>query len=274
MRILLFFLITIVFISKVWAKQSQQDMINNSYAFAEKAISGVILHELGHYVVRNFDIQPFNFEEDIADSFVVYSFLVTPERFKSQKDYKIASNDKHSILIHFADYFYYSNLLGLGNKRETTLHSTAKKRFFNLVCLFKDGNKDFFNDYIQKRQLNDLLKNQCSTRYYNLVKSWNFYLADKWKVGGIDYEIKYKESDVRIDKIISNYLNRKNGWIEWTMSKFPVMTEDKIIVSFENCNGDVNAYYLNKSKTIKICYEYVNSLVKLKMRILKLKNSL
>jgi len=263
------------FINQSYANDKLQKQVNDAYRFAELATASIIFHELGHYVIRNFNIQKFTFEEDLADSFVVYNLLKNSKQYKSIEFYEKYAKAPHSVLMAGADIFYYRTLLGIDNKIEAYSHSTDQRRFYNYVCLMKDGNSNFFNKYIQKRQLQYLLKTKCKSRYNNLVKSWVFYLKNTWgKNEKGFYKLNFKNSEVESHKVIKKYLNREKNWIDWAMKHFMVLTKDNIIVNFENCKGKKNAYYIDKTKTIKICYEYFNELKNLRMKILKLKESL
>ena len=269
------FILTFILSINAFADNKLQEKINDAFNFAELATANTIFHELGHFVIRNYDVQKFTFEEDLADSYVVYNLLKKPSQYKSKEIYEKYSKDHHKVLMAGADIFYYRTLLGIDNKVTAYSHSTDERRFYNYVCLMKDGNPNFFNDYISKRQLELFLKNKCRSRYNNLVKSWKFFLNDKWGSNKKDYyKVIYKKSEVRKHKIIKEYLSRDNNWINWSMKEFRTKTSNKLTVSFENCNGIKNAYYIDKSKTIKICYEYFQSLVDLRMKILKLKESL
>jgi hypothetical protein len=58
------------------------------------------------------------------------------------------------------------------------------------------------------------------------------------------------------------------------MRNFMVKSKDKITVNFEDCDGVKNAFYIQETKTIKVCYELFLSLKDLRMNKLKLKHSL
>ena len=263
------------FVNQSLAETKYQKQINDAYNFAELATASTIFHELGHFVIRNYDVQKFTFEEDLADSYVVYNLLKRSSQFKSNELYEKLSADFHKVLMAGADVYYYKALLGIDNKKAAYSHSTDQRRFYNYVCLMKDGNADFFNKYIKKRQLEKILKNKCTSRYSNLVKSWNFFLEGKWGRNELNYyKIIYKDSDLKSHKTIKKYLDRRNNWIDWSMKKFKTKTEHKLTVIFENCKGIRNAFYIDKTKTIKICYEYFNNLKNIRMKILKLKESL
>jgi len=273
----IFFMLSWLLIHPSYAEDDVQKNVNDAYFFAELATANIIFHELGHYVIRNYNVQKFTFEEDLADSFVVYNLLVRPSQFKSSEDYEISSKDRHRVLMAGADIYYYRNLLEIDNTEEIYNHSTDKKRFFNYVCLMKDGNLEFFNSYIEKRQLENFLNNKCKSRYSNLIQSWNHYidLNEAWGRNDQDYfTVNFNDTTNKNHQVIINYLDRENGWIEWAMRNFMVKSKDKITVNFEDCDGVKNAFYIQETKTIKVCYELFLSLKDLRMNILKLKHSL
>ena len=272
-----FYMLSWLLIHPSYAEDDAQKNVNDAYFFAELATANIIFHELGHYVIRNYNVQKFTFEEDLADSFVVYNLLVRPSQFKSSEDYEISSKDRHRVLMAGADIYYYRNLLEIDNTEEVYNHSTDKKRFFNYVCLMKDGNLEFFNSYIEKRQLENFLNNKCKSRYSNLIQSWNHYIDqnEAWGRNDQDYfTVNFNDTTNKNHQVIINYLDRENGWIEWAMRNFMVKSKDKITVNFEDCDGVKNAFYIQETKTIKVCYELFLSLKDLRMNILKLKHSL
>jgi len=282
------FLLSVLFVTltsvQASSDENEKDINDNknlysAYHYAEFASAAIIMHELGHYIIDNYNIEAFTFEEDLADSFVVYSLLKKPSQYTSFDKYERESEIFHKILISGADIYYYRNLLGLDRATEVSEHSTDKKRFMNYVCLMKDGNTDFFNDYIKKRQLEVALNGKCNSRYKKLVNSWNYYVGNFWRENeSKNYEINYTIPSNENHEPLRIYLQARqksgSGWIDQMLKSFPILFKKRITINFETCNGSINAYYYEKTSTITFCYEYFLSLRELRLKIYELKDSL
>ena len=58
------------------------------------------------------------------------------------------------------------------------------------------------------------------------------------------------------------------------LESFQVLLDNEYSLSFEYCDGDVNAYYISSENKILVCYELIESFLDLKYEIILLKNSL
>ena len=257
----------------------EQIRINGLYSFTLNATIGTILHEIGHALIDKFDIPIFNNEEDVADSFLTFYLINLPSDFEDNDNYEYFSKMDHGVLMDIADYYYFNNLLGKDNDREFSSHSTDNRRFFNILCNMKDGNPDFFEKYISKRDIEYLLDDNCSSKFNSMRDAWSSYVSDYWiqpKEPHKHFNISFEDFSGSVlgssfPKYFEDYFYDTYGveYLEYFQIKFP----DLINITFKSC-GVTNAFYDSKNSEILICYELLEEYFITREKILELRNSL
>ena len=269
-----------------------QDDIDAIYEFATNSSMGIIFHEIGHLIIDEFNVPIFNNEEDVADSFMAWSLIQIPDEYTSYEDYEFWSEEPHKVIKGISDYYYYLTLLrrdtseiyGL-KESEFGVHSTDNKRFFNIACFMKGANPEVFNTYITKRGLDYILEDQCDYNYWQMSDAW-------WKIfqgsaTGENYEfweveidkyvqkidLKFQDSNVDIHKHFEDYAKSTILYFLQNVIAQIKLKEDYLL-SFEICDGDVNAYYIPSENKILFCYELVEEFMAVKTEIILLKESL
>ena len=247
-----------------------------SWTYAEHVTAGIIHHEIGHYLIDVLDIPVFGNEEDIADSFMVYSILKNKSQFLDAEAYIKWVDDYHIILTETLDVYYFKTLLGEDFKEDVISHSSDKRRFYNLACFIQDGNEEYFNKYILERRIEHLLVNKCESKYTELVTSWSYFIDGAW-LGHMDTKNKvipiFEDTDDEFYKVVKDYL-KNSSIINESLRRFPIELPQNLYVVFKTCGGNINAFYYPDVKEIVMCYEYVNHIRNLKSDVLQLKESL
>jgi len=269
-----------------------QEDIDAIYEFATNSSMGFIFHEIGHLIIDEFNVPIFNNEEDVADSFMAWSLIQIPDEYTSYEDYEFWSQEPHKVIKGISDYYYYLTLLrrdtseiyGL-KESEYGVHSTDNKRFFNIACFMKGSNPEVFNTYITKRGLDYILEDQCDYNYWQMSDAW-------WKIfqgsaTGENYEfwevevdkyvqkidLEFQDSNVVIYRHFKDYA--KSTILYFLQNVIPqVKLMEDYLLSFESCDGDVNAYYISSENKILFCYELVEEFLNVKTEIILLKESL
>jgi len=254
---------------------SDEDVLEISL-FAGGALMGIIFHEIGHMIIDKYEVPIFNNEEDVADSFMAWYLIQIPEDYATREDYEQAAKGPHLILQHITDYYYYKNLLGTDTTNEYGSHSTDVRRFYNLACFMKGGNPEVFDSYIAKRGLAYVVEGEnCEVSYAQMYNAWwytleDYYISDLTKQKG-KFILEYEGSE---DTHIEFFSIATKELIQAYADVFAVLLPNDIILRFEDCDGDINAYYVSKENKIKICYELVEEFIYTRADIMDLRNNL
>ena len=268
-----------------------QNDIDEIYEFATNASMGIIFHEIGHLIVDEFNVPIFNNEEDVADSFMAWSLIQIPDEYASYEDYEYYAEEPHKVIKGISDYYYYLTLLGkdtsqiYGNESEYAIHSTDNKRFFNIACFMKGSNPEVFDTYITKRGLDYILEDQCDYNYAQMSDAW--WDVFKGSALGEEYEfwevyvenyvqkifLDFQDTNVNIHQYFEEYAKPTILYFLQNVIAQVKLQEDYIL-SFEYCDGDINAYYISSQNKILFCYELVEEFMNVKTDIIFLKNSL
>ena len=268
-----------------------QNDIDEIYEFATNASMGIIFHEIGHLIVDEFNVPIFNNEEDVADSFMAWSLIQIPDEYASYEDYEYYAEEPHKVIKGISDYYYYLTLLGkdtsqiYGNESEYAIHSTDNKRFFNIACFMKGSNPEVFDTYITKRGLDYILEDQCDYNYAQMSDAW--WNVFKGSAQGEEYEfwevyvenyvqkifLDFQDTNVNIHQYFAEYAKPNILYFLQNVIAQVKLREDYIL-SFEYCDGDINAYYISSQNKILFCYELVEEFMNVKTEIILLKESL
>ena len=256
-----------------------QNRIDDLYSFTLNVALGTILHEIAHALIDKFDISIFNNEENVADSFLTYYLINLPTDFDDNDIYEKISAMDHRVLMDTADYYYFNILLGKDNDKDFSSHSTDNRRFFNILCNMKDGNPDFFEEYLLKRDIGYLIDDNCSLEFSSMRNAWNQYISDYWikeKKIYNQFDISFEDySGSVLGKIFpekfKNYFYDTYGieYFEYFQIKLPSL----INITFKSC-GKTNAFYYSNNSEILICYELLEEYFLTRFQILELKESL
>jgi len=268
-----------------------QNDIDEIYEFATNASMGIIFHEIGHLIVDEFNVPIFNNEEDVADSFMAWSLIQIPDEYASYEDYEYYAEEPHKVIKGISDYYYYLTLLGkdtsqvYGKDSEYAIHSTDNKRFFNIACFMKGSNPEVFDTYITKRGLDYILEDQCDYNYALMSDAW--WDVFKGSAQGEEYEfwevyvenyvqkifLNFQDTNVNIHQYFEEYAKPTILYFLQNVIAQVKLREDYTL-SFEYCDGDINAYYISTQNKILFCYELVEEFMNIKTEIILLKESI
>ena len=287
----IFVLFTIILSFKLNGNETDEykltdEDFNDIYEFATLSSIGIIFHEIGHLVIDELNVPIFNNEEDVADSFMAWYLIHTPENYQSRENYELWSEQPHKVIKSISDFYYYRTLLGedYSDSNEYGTHATDNKRFFNIACFMKGANPEVFESYIVKRNLSYILDGQCNYNYYQMDNAWwDIVEGDKSGKEGYQFWTLYPYDspqkininfDATNDELFTAFKSYSELMILDFLESFQVLLDNEYSLSFEYCDGDVNAYYISSENKILVCYELIESFLDLKYEIILLKNSL
>jgi len=98
-----------------------------------------------------------------------------------------------------------------------------------------------------------------------------------WEVYVDDYvqkiELQFQDSNINIHEYFEEYARPTILYFLQNVIAQVKLREDYIL-SFESCDGDINAYYIPSQNKILFCYELVEEFMTVKTEIILLKESL
>jgi hypothetical protein len=149
----------------------------------------------------------------------------------------------------------------------------------------KGSNPEVFDTYITKRGLEYVLDNQCDYNYLQMSDAWWDVFKGSaeddeyefWEVYVDDYvqkiELQFQDSDINIHQYFEEYARPTILYFLQNVIAQVKLREDYIL-SFESCDGDINAYYISSQNKILFCYELVEEFMTVKTEIILLKETL
>lgn len=249
--------------------------------FAVANTVSTIIHETGHYYIDVFDIPTFGQDEDIADSFMTYYLIHTPNQYSSYEAYEQGSYYDHEYLKGEVNNYFFKILLDRDSSYSFDPHSNDQKRFYNILCSMKDGNPKVFNDFFTTRDINYDLSYDCVEGVYdNITNSWEAYLGDMWIGGGAEtigsIILHFEEGQIMENgekDIYPGILEARIDGID-LFNDFDLQLPKDLNIYFNYCDGSINAYYYPGFYEIEYCYELFKDYVSTAVDLFTLKEAL
>src|SRR5260370_5145269 len=127
----------------------------------------VLLHELGHAAVDEFELYVLGREEDAADSFAVGRLLGLGSAFS------------HRMLVEAAKGWFYSDRRDRRDGEPLVFydeHGLDKQRAYQIVCLMVGSNPREFKDLANETKLPEDRQENCKRDFAEASKSWQVAL--------------------------------------------------------------------------------------------------
>jgi hypothetical protein len=228
-------------------KLSQQDR-EKLVEFVTGNMLFVLLHELAHTTVDEFDLPVLGREEDAADDFAAVRLL------------RIDSDFSHRVLVEAAKGWFlsYQRDLQDGEKLDfSDEHSLDAQRAFHIVCLMVGSDRSKFADLASETKLPPERQETCPRDFEKASRSWEKVLkphqrnADQPRTkidviygegkGNLDLYAQAFRA-VRLLDVIAGHISDQLAW------PAPFALEMK------SC-GVVNAAWFAPDRKLTLCYE-------------------
>jgi hypothetical protein len=228
---------------KLSAKQ-REDVVN----FIAGNMLFVMLHELGHGAVAEFDIPITGREEDSADNFAIVKLLQVGNAFS------------HRILVEAARGWFLSDRRDRDDKEPLEFydeHSLDKQRAYQIVCVMVGSDPVAFKDLADETKLPEDRQKTCKRDYETAAAGWGAVLKPhrrspeqpKTKIavtygdGKGKYDA-YAEGlrSLRMLDVVADRLSDEFTW--------PV----PFALEAQTC-GFINAQWVTETHKLTLCYE-------------------
>jgi len=208
----------------------------------------VMLHELGHGAVAEFNIPITGREEDSADNFAIVNLL------------RVGNAFSHRILVESARGWFLSDRRDRDDKEPVEYydeHSLDKQRAYQIVCVMVGSDPVAFKDLADETKLPEDRQKTCKRDYETAVAGWGAVLKPhlrgpeqlktKIAVAYGDGKGKYDGyaegfRSLRLLDVVADRLSELFAW--------PV----PFALETQTC-GFINAQWVTETHKLTICYE-------------------
>lgn len=216
---------------------------NNISTFAKNVITHVLIHELAHALIREFDLPVLGNEENMADSFATLYIVQTMP-------------DKAEEIIHDRARSWILEASVEGNHNFLSEHAPKEMRAYQAICLL------FGLDPKKYRKLpswgifseNDL--RNCYDFAPEIARGWRRVLDQYTLPNDVptrEFRIIYGEGPMKEDMMKSGFLEEIGDII----SRFD--WHSRITLHFDHCDSD--SWWSRSRRTIFLCDGYVSRFI-------------
>jgi Putative metallopeptidase len=208
----------------------------------------VMLHELAHATVTDFNIPVLGREEDAADDFAVLRLL------------QVGSEFSHRILVEAAEGWFLSDKRDQqeGDKPDLSdEHSLDKQRAFHIVCLMVGSDPKMFTDLANETKLPADRQATCPRDYATVARSWDMVLkpyrrtADQPK---IKIEAVYGDPKGKYDAYAQGFRSVRLLEVAAERTADILAWPAPFTLETQTCGG-INAQWVAETRKLTLCYE-------------------
>lgn len=232
-------LMIMLFISPPPASASNDVVLSK---FAENVTTHVLLHELAHALIREFDLPVLGNEEVMADNFATFY----TRKFDSTKAKEIVQDRALSWLLE-------SKQAGLRDRDLQGEYPLDRRRAFRSLCHFYGSDPEDNHDFMELFRFSQSEAGKCQTTSPEVERSWRRTLSPLWMPEGMlsrEVNVIYGEGPMKKAMMKNGLLER----IAIFASRFD--WHSQITLNFDHC--DQEAEWRRNSRTILLCDDYVS----------------
>lgn len=233
-------------------QQQREDLVE----FVVGNMLFVMLHELSHAVVSEFDIPVLGRDEDAADDFAV------------QRGLSVGSAFSHRVLTEAAKGWFYSDERDRRDGEALAFydeHGLDKQRAYNIVCLMVGSDPALFKDLANQTKLPPERQQTCPNDYKKVARAWQRMLqehrrsADQPKV---NINVIYGEGKGDLAPFAAGF--RSVHFLEVAAQNAADLLAWKMPFTLEmkTC-GFINAAWVTETRNLTLCYELAQDFAEL-----------
>lgn len=203
---------------------------------AAHALIGVIAHEIGHAVIREFDLPILGPEEDIAEDFsVVYVHKMMPHRAER---IVIARAQQH--------------LLDGQHAAKFSEYRDDDQRAYRNICILYGIDPDKYQNLVNQFNLSGEAAANCRDFATELARSWRRVLRDLW----MDEDFRISEVGLFVDPDPRSQAFASSEVFEDAYGLLAAIDwHSRITLSLSQCDG--TASWSRSRRTITLCSDYI-----------------
>ena len=229
-------------------KKLSQQQRENRVEFVTGNVLFVMLHEMAHATVTEFDLPVLGREEDAADDFAALRLL------------KVGSTFSHRVLVEAAKGWFLSDRRDRQGGEKLVFydeHSLDAVRAYNIVCLVVGSDPGKFKDLANEAKLPAERQETCPKDYTRVSRSWDTVLKPHWRAPEqpkTKIEVIYSEGKGDLDvyaqgfrsvRLLETVAEHAADQLRWPAP---------FTLEMQSC-GFINATWTGSIRKLTICYE-------------------
>jgi Putative metallopeptidase len=208
----------------------------------------VMLHELGHGAVSEFNIPITGREEDSADNFAIVNLL------------QVGSAFSHRILVEATRGWFLSDRRDRDDKEPLEFydeHSLDKQRAYQIVCVMVGSNPVEFKDLADQTKLPEDRQKSCKHDYDTAASGWGAELkphrrsADQPKT---KIDVVYGDGKGQYDVYAQGFRSLRLLDVVADRATDEFVWPVPFVLETQAC-GFINAKWVTETHKLTICYE-------------------
>jgi hypothetical protein len=229
-------------------KKLSQQQRENLVEFIAGNMLFVMLHELAHGTVTEFDIAVLGREEDAADDFAALRLL------------QVGSEFSHRVLVEAAKGWFLSSRRDqqAGEKPDfADEHSLDQQRAYHVVCLMVGSDPGKFTDLANETKLPADRQETCPKDYASASRSWNKVLMPARRAAEqpkVKIEVVYGEGKGNLDAYAQGFRAIRLLEVVAERSADQLAWPAPFTLEMQSC-GFINARWLASARKLTLCYE-------------------
>jgi hypothetical protein len=222
----------------------------------------VLLHELGHGLIHEFDLPVLGEEEDAADT-IASIFLLNAERLNPEMDafankVLLSASEGQKLLWETGleeaqiDLFYWAR------------HSLSIRRYHRIVCLVYGSDPQRFMELLQLAMMPEYRSDSCEEEYAlaeRSVAAVTEHMRDGKPIGppiAVDIPVRGEQTDDDLGRRLAKIL-RQQGTLSKVLSATDAYAAlpPGMVASLEDCEYP-GAYWDPDDNTLIVCYQLLS----------------
>lgn len=240
-------------------KQAVQPNQNSSGDAAEFMLGNVmfiLLHELGHGLISEFQLPVLGREEDAVDNFA--SVLLVPDADDPQGDATILTDA-------IAGWFASAEMTALEDIAWWGEHGPDQQRAYQIACLLYGSNVGAYDILADRIDLPAERRESCAAEYETVSASWGQLLAPHIVGAGVQpgarISVRYEDAG---EFSAEQQMLRESGMLEAMADEMSgtFRLPRPLTMKAARC-GEPNAFWEPEAGEITICYELIRDYLEL-----------
>lgn len=209
----------------------------------------VLMHEIGHLYVDQFDLPVLGKEEDAVDMLATLTLLKAP--------------DAPGVLADAADGWLYSERTranrGYSNADLAGAHSLDIQRSFTIACLMVGSDFAAHSRFASRFGLSIYRQKSCIEDFDTAQRGWTQLLAPHARTdnAGAEIAVEYRAVDPlyadAAETLKTHHVLEDAAKQMRSLYRLP----HPVTLAAETC-GEANAYYLPEDRSVILCYEWAD----------------
>jgi Putative metallopeptidase len=234
------------------SQQQREDLV----AFVTGNMLFVMLHELSHAVVSEFDIPVLGRDEDAADDFAVLRGL------------NVGSEFSRRVLTEAARGWFYSDQRDRRDGEPLAFydeHGLDKQRAYNIVCLMVGSDPMLFKDLANQTKLPPERQQTCPNDYKKVARAWQRMLQEHRRLADqpkINVDVIYGEGKGDLASFAAGFRAVHLLEIPAENAAESLAWKTPFTLEMKTC-GFINAAWVADTRKLTLCYELAQDFAEL-----------